>query len=597
MLTLDYKFLMLLEFYMQKSLNKVMCLILSFLLIALPIISGILKTSTYAIADDCYQAEDIPKITFPNMEQSGFLDAFNVINEAKVDANAQSPADGMIYPFIAPGGAYTSANTYWQLDSSLAMSGLKWANQSFAENMLRNFIYVQKENGRIPQYGLDNWKYNNSEPTSSLPALLEVAYDVVTRTKDMTLIRSTYNMIKRYVDWWFSARYDNITGCLKSTGEEWLPGNLSIYTISVQTNVLIASGIKNLIKIAEYLEIADDVSTYSQKLEDLKDAISANLWNSEKGCYMDLQLNGNNRTFNGSVYSVTGFDAFRLNIASPTHIEKMITALTDNNLFQWDTIALTTAAKTDPAYNETPGTYAAVQWNGSIWSIRNYSVIQGLNDIGRYDLSSYLSLKTVNQFYNNYAEFLNPPDGTGHGETRYSWTASQFIQILIEQIFGVSYNLWDNTLTICPHLDSSLYNQTLKLENLKLYNGTTLDLSITPTENRITIEYKINGQSYLDVNVCLPTVNSQLTVYEKEYQENKSGYGTILTVAADKSSDKVIFLSRDENNSNGNVSTDKDNNSGINYRVLGCNGTVATSSIILPAICIIGAIIFKKNRQ
>ncbi len=55
-------------------------------------------------------------------------------------------------------------------------------------------------------------------------------------------------------------------------------------------------------------------------------------------------------------------------------------------------------------------------------------------------LAAELALKTLCSFKSNCAEFINPFDGSGQGVEKYAWTASQFIELIVEVIFGVSYN-------------------------------------------------------------------------------------------------------------------------------------------------------------
>src|SRR5690606_5245746 len=112
-----------------------------------------------------------------------------------------------------------------------------------------------------------------------------------------------------------------------------------------------------------------------------------------------------------------------------------------------------------------------------------------LEDIGRHDLSAYLALKTVRLFNNNYTEFVNPTDGSGHGVQRYAWSAAQYIQILVEKIYGIAYNGQTNTIRIRPNLDPSLLGEKISLERLLLPNGNRLDLHIDYGADAVGIAY------------------------------------------------------------------------------------------------------------
>ncbi|MBM3289972.1 MAG: hypothetical protein FJY92_07450, partial [Candidatus Hydrogenedentes bacterium] len=95
---------------------------------------------------DVASAAVVPKITLPGIDQAAFADAFKVLDECLI---SNVPVHGFTEPVMGPGGAY--GENWWQLDSSLACDGAKWANQSFAEGVLRGFGAVQSQNpdGRI----------------------------------------------------------------------------------------------------------------------------------------------------------------------------------------------------------------------------------------------------------------------------------------------------------------------------------------------------------------------------------------------------------------------------------------------------------------
>jgi hypothetical protein len=196
------------------------------------------------------------------------------------------------------------------------------------------------------------------------------------------------------------------------------------------------------------------------------------------------------------------------NIASGNRVTKLLSLLTNNRYFNWDQNPVTTAAKTDPVFNETGGVYNGSQWMGDIWSMKNVAIIQGLEDVGRYDLAAYLSYKTVMLFNNDCAEFIVPSTGLGQGQLDYGWSASQYIQLIIEKIFGVDYDNFDKTITIMPRLAQPLIGQDLSLDSLKLPDGNRLNLAITSTlQGAVEVKYELTGipVNKMRVVVALPS--------------------------------------------------------------------------------------------
>jgi len=441
----------------------------------------------------------IPEITFPGITQEDFKDAFNVLDECLV----MEPGFGFNFPFIAPGGHYGAC--WWQIDASLALNGTKWVNQHFTENVLRGFANVQKPDGRIPLYGYD--EVSGYPTCSSLPKLFVSAYAVLKHSNDKELIQTTYDYLKKYMDWWFSdVRRDHETGLITGVFEESFPPveNQLKAVAQVDLNVEIAVGCNILGKLAMQLGITSDYMKYSAFESEIKAAINKYMWDEATGAYYSFRVRENK--LDSGLFSYT-FDPFRLQIAPRERISKMISMLTDDKYFNWDSNPITSAAKTDKSYNETIGTYnGALAWSGDIWTLRNEAAILGLEDIGRYDLAAYLSLRTVNLFNANYAEFIKPSDGTGHGEKRYAWSASQYIQILIENIFGIDYNGFNNTITIRPNLDGSLTGKDISLEKLLLPDGNRLSLYISKGSDSTTIRYRIDGENKdKRIVISLPT--------------------------------------------------------------------------------------------
>ena len=73
-----------------------------------------------------------------------------------------------------------------------------------------------------------------------------------------------------------------------------------------------------------------------------------------------------------------------------------------------------------------------------MWTLLNEAVVQGLKDSGFKEPAAELAWRTVREFHANYAEFLQPFNGSGHGVKRYAWTASQYIELVLDVIFGIS---------------------------------------------------------------------------------------------------------------------------------------------------------------
>ncbi|MCH5719011.1 MGH1-like glycoside hydrolase domain-containing protein [Niabella hibiscisoli] len=274
-------------------------------------------------------------------------------------------------------------------------------------------------------------------------------------------------------------------------------------TAQVDLNVELAGACQYMAELASRLGLKNDQKRFLNSRKQLTDAINQYMWKEASGGYFSFDVI-HKRT--DSTLIVSAFDPLYTKIAPAGRVSRMVHQLTNDDYFNWQPRPLTSVAKTASIYNETTGPYnGAPAWSGSIWSLRNYVTVQGLKDVGRYDLAAYLALKTVQLFNNNYYEFLKPSDGSGHGVKRYAWSAAQYIQLLVEDIFGIKYNRFTGQIQIVPNLSASLKNEKLALRNLKLPDDSRLDVEMEWKENVAHIKYAIHGHPEIrDVIVGWP---------------------------------------------------------------------------------------------
>jgi hypothetical protein len=458
----------------------------------------------------------VPQINLPGISQRDFEDAFKVLDECIV---TDVPLNGFNYPFMAPGGAYGS--NWWQLDGSLNIAGVKWTNQEFVENIIRGFAEVQTQNpdGRIDLWGGSTVRGQVAD-VSSLPRYFEAAYDVFRRCDDSLLRNTIYESMKKYLEYWFSAaKRDKTTGLITGVFEESL-SNIPAEVGSlapIDLNVAVAVGCYNTSRIAAYVGKAREADRYLNDFKQLSSCINQYMWSEEDNVYYNYYVHEKKHERR---LLCTTFDPLLLGIAPPDRVEKLIPVLLNPSLFNWGNRPLTTIARTEPDYVEATGTYDGRAWFGDIWTLRNLPVISGLEDAGRHDLATELTWSTIKTFNSNYCEFIVPATGSGEGVQRYGWSASQYIQAIIENLFGIDYDFQNKRLRIVPHISKELMKQEIEIKNLIIpsENDLRLDLKIKQLkEGKATITIKLNGklpQEMLEVGLPANQVK-QVTVKDK----------------------------------------------------------------------------------
>lgn len=478
---------------------------------------------------DLHSKNIVPVVNLPGIKQNDFQQAFDILDECLV---TDIPMKGFNYPFLAPGGAY--GQSWWQLDGSLNIAGAKWVNQKFVEDMMRGFAGVQSQNpdGRIDLWGGSPMRGTPAN-VSSLPRFFDAAFDVATRTKDRQLQELIHDTMKKYLQYWFSSvKRDSESGLITAVFEESFsdksfgdknakPGVLA----PVDLNVAVAIGCYNTSKLAEYLGRNQDVHTYLGMFEELSEAINNHLWNKDKNAYYNYDVQDKKMI---PRLICTTFDPMRLGIAPDEYIEKMIPVLVNPDVFNWGIRPLTSIAKTEDDFREATGSYDGTAWFGDVWTMRNMQIVSGLEDAGRHALAAELAWATVKMFNNNFAEYIVPSTGSGEGVERYGWTASQYTQAIIEHLFGIKYNQFDERLYIFPHIPQEFIGHTISISNLLIPGGNDARMSLTincKKEKKIEIDIELTGD-LPTANICVLFPKTEEKKLRKLNGE-KSGWTTI----------------------------------------------------------------------
>ena len=452
--------------------------------------------------DVCSEAV-VPRVNIPGISQEEFADAFKILDEALC---ADVPVHGFKYPFLGPGGRY--GRCWWIFDTSLNVNGAKWANQEFVEGVIRGLIGVQDPDGRFDLWGLSPMR-GLAADSSAMPWYFEAAYDVARRTGDRDLVATIYRSMKAYLDWWLSpVKHDGPSGLITCTYEETHGEPLweQPQTVApVDLNVLVALGCGNVAELAESLGLADDAAFYRDAREALCQSMNQSMWSEQHGAYFNYHVR-DRRPLERLI--CTTFEPMRLGIVTPERVDRLVQKLLDPALFNWGALPLTSLAKTEPDFVEMTGTYQTSAWFGNVWTMRNYSVVMALEHAGRHDLAAELAWTTIKAFNANWAESLVPSTGAGMGVARYGFSASQYIQLIIEHLFGIDYDRMRNRLRIFPHLPPELKDRELSISGLILPTG-------QDTRLNMRLRQSSDGQTQVCIELTQPMPGTALEFFQQ----------------------------------------------------------------------------------
>jgi glycogen debranching enzyme len=335
-----------------------------------------------------------------------------------------------------------------------------------------------------------------------------------------------FEVLGKYLDWWLSpVKRDAKTGLITYAFEETFcePVDTPQTIAPVDLQVAVAIGCAYVCDLARLVGEGEAATRFQKAFDDLKEAINKYCWDEKDGAYYNFNVKTMTRS---KRLIVSTFDPLRLGIAPTERVPRLLKKLTDPALFNWGDRPLTSLAKTERDYVEAEGPYDGRAWLGNIWTMRNLPVVFGLRDCGQDSLAARLAWDTVKVFHANYSEYVTPSKGKGEGVARYGWSASLYIQTVIEHVFGIDYDAVAKRLTVGPLLAPELRATRIAIEGLRLptQEDSRLSVSIVPrekseTEFEVTVDAVPKGVSLVvrfdGVVREMPLASEQRVVFER----------------------------------------------------------------------------------
>ena len=427
--------------------------------------------------------KNIPQISCPIFNQWQLEDALHTMDECYFTTEHPD----LLHGFFAPGGKY--GMDWWAWDYSITINAAKWIDFELAENFFDNMRNGQRPDGRVKLYGADNFSHvpNVQEEICGSPIYLVATYDVANACEEDAKAQKAYNLLTDALGWWFAKRQNPETKLITTIFEEGSPNNdispSGIYA-PVDANTFVAMGCMGTAKLAQRFGNGEKADYFRQKGEEIFSAMETYMWSEEDGCYYPYvhSLKGQYKILLAST-----FHGFRL--PGKERHERLVSLLTDTKVFNWDFIPLTTLAITDPLFALVEGTYltGSVCHRGSVWPYANNYAVKALRAAGYEELAATLMQKTINTFAGRYTEFIHPFNNSQNGEARYAVTAAMCLQLVIEDLFGLSYTKGDG-LQVNPCLPECCKQADMWLKGIVLPNGETVNVYIEKGAVRVEKE-------------------------------------------------------------------------------------------------------------
>ena len=287
-------------------------------------------------------------------------------------------------------------------------------------------LATQYPNGCMP-----NWRgrYFGTPGRSQPPVGAFCLLRLYMRTRDRALLEDTFPHLQRWSDWWYSdergsvRRDGNGNGLFEwgtdtelcdhspapweneaegrqlaawESGQDDLPNwdasgwcdeTGTARLDAVDLNSYLALDHECLAVMGDILGLEDVADRHRARRDALAERINGELWDDERGLYMDRHWDGR---FSTRVAS-TNFLPLLAGVAPPERVRRMLDVLLDERRF-WGDNVVPTISRDDPAFPDQQ------YWRGTIWPPTNYLLYHGLRRAERDHDASHLARRSVELF-------------------------------------------------------------------------------------------------------------------------------------------------------------------------------------------------------
>jgi glycogen debranching enzyme len=358
------------------------------------------------------------------------------------------------------------------------------------QQTLDNFYRKQHKDGFIcREISEDTGQdcFHRFDPASTGPNVMAwVEWNYYLRSGDLNRLQMVFPCLVAYHQWlrkyrtWQDGSYwssgwgsgmDNLPRVEMEEDISWGHGHMAWVDATFQA----ALSAKILLQMAGLLGRGNDVDDLQKEVETLAEYSNHYLWNETLNFYCDRFADGRL----SAVKHIGAYWALLAGCVPQTIVSKFIAHLENQEEFR-TLHRIPSLSADDPLYNPM-GDY----WCGGVWAPTNYMVLKGLDQVGEYGLAhaiarnhldsvvkvferndihwngaeqfkqffhlDHLQYDDQHTLWENYAPgFICPGDHSKPGYV--GWTGLPPIAVLFEDIFGITPNAADNTVTWRVHL-------------------------------------------------------------------------------------------------------------------------------------------------
>lgn len=409
----------------------------------------------------------IPRINFVSEDEKlVYLGAFNLVRGCMLP-----PADSAKHNFyvFSRQPLWGWGHGHQVLHESLSMLAYAYMDPLSAEGSQRVYIDQQRGDGLIAYRhgprGLQDYPHYSKElgrdmSTTSAPFFSWENWEIYKVSKDKNFLRDAYQSGAKYVKWLEDNRDTDHDGLF-----EWGPYGIIenvrdwynvVFQVSkerhldvdkedisdeledLDLSLMVVKEMKSLSKMAEVLGDKKAKEKWLKKAGTMSDLINKYMWDDSTGFYYHVDKKNHSFKFltrDLKHKEIIGFLALWAEAAPKDRAERLIQHLTNPDEF-WRKYGVPTLSAADQFYS--PYVDYCCKWNGPVWLLWDYMVIDGLKNYGYKKIADELSDKmlvaVVTQLKknHNYWESYSPDNDVMNSPSNYIWD-SIMARVLIDK--------------------------------------------------------------------------------------------------------------------------------------------------------------------
>lgn len=402
--------------------------------------------------------KSVPHINFKDKERKlVYLSSFNLVRQCMLPPSGKTSYNYYVF----------SRNPIWGwghghqvMHESLSMIPYAYLDWRSAEQSQQIYAEQQQSDGLIPYRvgprGPQTYPHQGIGTTSA-PFFSWTNWEIYKVSHDKKFLEKVYESGRKFISYLEENRdkdHDGLFewgpyGMIENVRDDWnvvfqllAKSHMDTVDISDQLDCLdlscqVANEIYYLRLMAHELGRASDEKEYSEKFDRLAKLINKYMWDPEDRFYYNVSMDDHTFMYKGRSLrrkEIIGFLPLWAGVATNEQAVELVKQLTNRSTF-WRKYGVPTLSASDSGY--TPFVDCCCHWNGPVWLLWNYMVLNGLERYGykqtANELSNKMLLAVVTQLKKNHHfwESYSPDFAVQASPSNYIWD-SIMAKVLME---------------------------------------------------------------------------------------------------------------------------------------------------------------------